>query len=100
MTGMLHILPHILDPVWKLRSLRKLDKGININPKDKTSYTTQYQETVLIYVENEYYAKHHHLPDTNRESIRTNNLVTTAMALDLVHRRIIHILCLAMTMNT
>ena len=57
-TGMLLISAHILDPFRKLRSFRKWDKGMDINPEDETSYTTQYQEAFLKYVENEYCAKH------------------------------------------
>jgi len=57
-TGMLLITAHILDLFWKLRSFRKWDKGMDINPEDVTSYTTQYQEAFLKYVENEYCAKH------------------------------------------
>jgi hypothetical protein len=57
-TGMLLISAHILDPFRKLRSFRKWEKGMDINPKDETSYTTQYQEAFLKYVENEYCAKH------------------------------------------
>jgi len=57
-TGMLFISAHILDPFCKLRSFRKWDKGMDINPEDKTSYTTEYQEAFSKYVENEYCAKH------------------------------------------
>jgi len=57
-TGMLLISAYILDPLRKLRSFRKWDKGMDINPEDGTSYTTQYQEAILKYVENEYCAKH------------------------------------------
>jgi hypothetical protein len=52
--GMLLISVHILDPFRKLRSFRKWDKGMDINPEDETSYTTQYQEALLKYVENEH----------------------------------------------
>jgi len=38
---------HILDPFRKLRSFRKWDEGMDINPEDETSYTTQYQDAVL-----------------------------------------------------
>jgi len=31
---------------------------MDINPEDEISYTTQYQEAFLMYVENEYCAKH------------------------------------------
>jgi hypothetical protein len=40
-TGILLISTHILDPLWKLRSFTTWDKGMNINPEDETSYTTQ-----------------------------------------------------------
>jgi len=52
-TGMILISAHILDPFRKLRSFRKWDMGMDINPTDETSYTTQYQEVFLKYVENE-----------------------------------------------
>jgi hypothetical protein len=58
MTGMLLISAHILDPFWKLQLFRKWGKRLDINPEDETSYTTQYQETILKYVETEYCAKH------------------------------------------
>ena len=52
MTGMLRIVAHIPNPFRKLRSFRKRDKGMVINSEDETSYTTQYQEAFLRYVEN------------------------------------------------
>jgi len=79
-TGMLCILAHILDPFWKLRLFRKWDKGMNINPEDKTSYTTQYQAAFLKYVGNEYCAKHRRLPVTKSKNIQNNNLCFSAMA--------------------
>jgi len=60
--GMLLISAHILNPFWKLRSFRKSDKGLDINPEHETFHTTQYQEAFLQYVENEYCAKHRHVP--------------------------------------
>jgi len=42
-TGMLLISAEILDPFRKLRSFRTWDKGMDINPEDETSYTTQNQ---------------------------------------------------------
>jgi len=79
-TGMLLISAHTLDPFRKLRSFRKWDKGMDINPEDKTSYTTQYQEAFLKYVENKYCAKHRRLPVTKPETIPDNNLISFAMA--------------------
>jgi len=57
-TGMLLSSAQILDPCRKLRSFRKWDKGMDINPEDDTSYTTHYQEAFQNYVENEYCAKY------------------------------------------
>jgi len=45
--GMLLISAQIMDPLPKLRSFRKWDKGMDINPGEETSYTTQYQESFL-----------------------------------------------------
>ena len=80
MTDMLLISAHILDPCWKLRSFRKWDKGMDINPEDESSYTTQYQEAILKYVENEYCAKHQCVPVNKLEMVPSSNLVASAMA--------------------
>jgi len=61
-TGMVLITAHILDPFRKLQSFRQWDQGMDINPEDETSYTTQNQEAFLKYVENEYCAKQRRLP--------------------------------------
>jgi len=53
---------------------------MDINAKDKTSYTTQYQEAFLKYMETKYYAEHRRLPVTKPESIPSNNLLSSAMA--------------------
>jgi len=47
-TGMLLISAHILDPLWKLGPFRKWDKGMYINPEDKTSYSTQNHQAFLM----------------------------------------------------
>jgi len=78
-TGMLLISAHILDPFRKLRSFRKWDKGMDINPEDETSYTTQYQEAFLKYVENEYCAKHRPLSVTKHEKLQSNDFIHSAM---------------------
>jgi len=53
---------------------------MDINPDDETSYTTQYQEAFLKYVENEYCAKHRHVPANKLESLLSSNLVPSATA--------------------
>jgi hypothetical protein len=58
MTGLLLISAHILDAFWKLRLFRKWGKGMVLNSDDDGSYTMQYQEEFLQYVENEYCDKH------------------------------------------
>jgi len=75
MTGLLIILGHMLDPFRKLRCFEKWDKGMDIHPEDETSYTTQYQQDFLKYVENEYCARHNHVLVTKPRSIVNNNLV-------------------------
>ena len=80
MTGMLLIPTHILDPFRKLRSFRNWDKGMDINPEDETSYTTQYQEAFMRYAENEYCAKHRRVPVNKLETVPSSNLVPSAMA--------------------
>jgi len=79
-TGMLLISAHIRDSFRKLRSFWMWDKGMNINPEDETSYTTQYQEAFLKYVENEYCAKHRHVAVDKLETIPSSNLVPSATA--------------------
>jgi len=54
--GMLLISAHKLDSFRKLPSFRKWGKGMDINPENETSYTTQYQKAFLKCVENEYCA--------------------------------------------
>ena len=78
--GMLLIYADILDPFWKLRSFTKWDKGVHINPEDETSYTTLYREAFLKYVENEYYAKHRHVPVNKLETVPSSNLIPSATA--------------------
>jgi len=77
-TGMLLISAHILDPCWKLRLFRKWDKGMDINPEDETSYTTQYQEAFPKYVENEYCAKHRRVLVIKHETVLSSNLIPAA----------------------
>jgi len=79
-TSMLLIPANIVDPFRKLRSFRKWDKGMDINPEQETSYTTQYQEAFLKYVENDYCAKHRRVPVNTLETVTSSNLVPSATA--------------------
>jgi len=65
-------------PFRKLWSCKKWDKGMDINPEDETSYTTQYQEAFMKYVENGYCAKHQCVAVNKLESLPSSNLVTSA----------------------
>jgi len=51
--GMLLISALTLDPFQKLRSFRKWDNGMDINSEHEKSYTTQYKQAFLKYMENE-----------------------------------------------
>jgi hypothetical protein len=77
-TGIHLMSAHILDPFRKLRSFRKWDKGIDINPEDETSYTTQCQEAFLKYMENEYCAKHQCVLVSKLETVPSSKLVPSA----------------------
>jgi len=54
---------------------------MDINPEEATSYTTQYQEAFLKYVENEYCAKHRRVPVNKHESLPRSNLIPSRMVL-------------------
>jgi len=79
-TGMHVVSADIIDPFRRLRSFRMWEKGMDINPEDVTSYTTQYQERSQKYVQNEYCAKHRHVPVIKPKSIPSNNLCPCATA--------------------
>ena len=71
---------HILDPIRMLQSFRKWDKGMDINPEDEISHTTQYHEAFLKFVENEYCGKHQHVPVNTLESLPCSKLAPSAPA--------------------
>ena len=77
--GVILLSAHMLDPFWMLRSFRNCDKATDIKPEDETSYTTQYTEALLMYVENKYCAKHKCLPVTKPKNIPNNNLMFSTM---------------------
>jgi len=79
-TGMLGISAPILDPFRKLWWFRKWDKGVDIHPEDETSYTAQYQKAFLIYVENEYCAKHRCVPVNKLKCLPSSKLTLCATA--------------------
>jgi len=78
-TGILLISAHILDLFWKLRLFWKWDKGMDINPEDETSYTTQYQEAFEVCGER-ILREHRRLPVTKLENTPNNNFSSSAIA--------------------
>ena len=80
-TGMLLSPAHIVDPFGKLQSFRKWNEGMDINPEDEKSYTTQYQEAFLMNVENEYCAKHRHVPVMKHKSLPNRHLIPSGTVL-------------------
>ena len=74
----------ILNLFGKLRQFWKSDKKMDINPEDESSYTTQYEEAFLKYVENEYSANHRCLPVMKTDSLLSTKLFpsTTASGFD------------------
>jgi hypothetical protein len=79
-SGMPFISAHILDPFWKLRSHRKRDKEIDINPANKTSYTTKSQQPFLQYMENEYFPKDQPVPFNKSVCVPRNHQVPSLMS--------------------
>lgn len=53
---------HIVDPFQMLRSCMNRHNGMGINPGNKTPYTMHSLRSILNYLQNEYCAKHRHLP--------------------------------------
>jgi len=53
---------------------------MDINTEDETSYTTQYQEAILMDVENECCAKHRQWSVINHDNVRGLNLFPSAKA--------------------
>jgi len=78
--GMILVSARSLDPFRKLRSFWEWDNPMDINPEDETSYTTQYNEAFLKYVENEYCVKHRHVPVNKPETIPSSSLVPSTMS--------------------
>ena len=73
-TGLLLISAQILDPFRTLQSFWKWEKALEINSEEEMSYTTQYQEALLKYVENEYCAKHLRLSVTQPKNNQRSNI--------------------------
>jgi hypothetical protein len=53
---------------------------MDINPEDGTSYTIQYEDAFLMYVENKYCAKYRRLPVTKPENTLNHHCSSSAMA--------------------
>jgi len=79
-TGMLLISAHVLDPFQNLRSFRKCDMVMNINPEDETSYSSQYQQAFLKYVEDKYGVKHRWIPVIGPKNLPGSNFLPSPKA--------------------
>jgi len=58
------------------------DEETDINPEDETSNTIQYQDAFLKLVQNEYYAKHRHVPVNIHEIVPRSNLIPSRTVLE------------------
>jgi len=79
-TAMVLISAQNLVPFRNLRSFRKWDKGMDINPEVETSYTPQYKEAFLKYVEMAFCAKHRRVLVNKLKNVLNSNLVSSATA--------------------
>jgi len=73
-------LQHMLDPVRTLRSFGMWDKWMDIQPQNKTSSITRFQEPFLKDVENEYCAKHRRVPVNTYKSVPISYLGPSSTA--------------------
>jgi hypothetical protein len=78
MMGMLLNSAHIIDPFNNFREFRMWDQWMHIIPADKIFYSTQYQEGILNYVENESWSKDRHVLVNKHQSIPSHNLGPSA----------------------
>jgi len=97
---MLVISAHILDSIWKLRSYRKWDKEMDITTDDDTSYTTQFQEAFVNYVENKCWDKHLRMAIIILTMFQVLISSPAQYVLDLINLRLIPIISPAMMKNT
>jgi len=77
--GKLLISAHILIMLEMLSSFKKWDTEMVINTADETHYSTQCQVAFLKYMENEYCAKHRHVPVNKIECAPRSNCIPSAM---------------------
>jgi len=78
MNGLLLISAHILDSFWKFWLVKKCDNVMDMNPEDETSFTIQYQEACLQYVEREYCSKHRWMFVIQPENVPHSNIFLSA----------------------
>jgi hypothetical protein len=77
-SDMLLIAAHLLDPFPKLRSFRKWDKAMDVNPEDEGSFTAQYKDAFLKYMEDEYCSKDRIKPNFKLETSNQNYSFSTS----------------------
>jgi hypothetical protein len=74
---MLFIAAQILDPFWKLQSFRKLDKAMDITHKNKGSFTAQYKDAFIKYVEHKYRTRNPITTDTTHNIVPNHNIFSS-----------------------
>jgi len=99
-TGMLLISARILDLLRKLRSFSKWDRGMDINPEDETSYTTQYQEAFLSMWRMNTAPNIDMWRSINSKRYRAAILSPLQRLQGLINHPLIHMMCPAMMRNT
>jgi hypothetical protein len=72
---------------------------MDINPEDETSYTTQFQESFLKYVEDEYCSKHQRVPVNKLKTVLSSNLVPSGMVQGNIDHPVMHLICPVMMRN-
>ena len=99
MIGMHLISAQILDPFRMLRSFWKWDKGMDMNPEDKTSYTTHFKDACLKYVKNEVCGKYQREWVNKPKNVLSEIFYNLQWLQDPVEDPLIHTICPAMMMN-
>ena len=99
MIGMHLMSAQILDPFRMLRSFWKWDRGMDMNPEDKTSYTTQFKDACLKYVKNEECGKYQREWVNKPKNVLSEIFYNLQWLQDPVEDPLIHTICPAMMMN-
>jgi len=100
MTSLLLKSAQIHDSFRKIKSFRKSDKAMDIDSEDEMSYTSQYLEACLKYVENETRPNINECPSMKTKMFCPAISSPLHWLLDLFNRLLIHMICSGMWTNT